>query len=142
MKILLSYYTDYTYTMLHSWPLLFSRNTFIKSLSKIPNIKHVQRSSRSKHEDARLNCLLSVDCQQSTQLVHYILFLSCLLYNCHETSIIIISIKNCDVHSLEDYELLTKITNFIIKLQITAIFKYKIGIYIIYINKKLMFIVS
>ena len=61
------------------------------------------------------------------------------MYNCHETSIIIIFIKNCDVLSLEDYELLkkiTKITNFIVKLQITAIFKYKIGIYT---NKKLMF---
>ena len=44
--------------------------------------------------------------------------------------------KNCDVLSLEDYELLKKITNFIVKLQITAIFKYKIGIYT---NKKLMF---
>ena len=61
------------------------------------------------------------------------------MYNCHETSIIIIFIKNCDVLSLKDYELLkeiTKITNFIVKLQITAIFKYKIGIYT---NKKLMF---
>ena len=61
------------------------------------------------------------------------------MYNCHETSIIIIFIKNCDVLSLEDYELLkkiTKITNFIVKLQITAFFKYKIGIYT---NKKLMF---
>ena len=61
------------------------------------------------------------------------------MYNCHETSIIIILIKNWDVLSLEDYELLkkiTKITNFIVKLQITAIFKYKIGIYT---NKKLMF---
>ena len=41
-------------------------------------------------------------------------------------------IKNCDVLSLEDYELLKKIekiTNLIAKLQITAIFKYKIGIY-------------
>ena len=46
---------------------------------------------------------------------------------------------NCDILSLEDYELLkkiTKITNFIVKLQINAIFKYKIGIYT---NKKLMF---
>ena len=57
----------------------------------------------------------------------------------HQTCVIIIFIKNCDVLSLEDYELLkkiTKITNFIVKLQITAIFKYKIGIYT---NKKLMF---
>ena len=61
------------------------------------------------------------------------------MYNCYETSIIIIFIKNCDVLSLEDYELLkkiTKITNFILKLQITAIFKYKIEICT---NKKLMF---
>ena len=58
------------------------------------------------------------------------------MYNCHETSIIIIFIKHCDVLSLEDYQLLQKITNFILKLQITAIFKYKIGLYT---NKKLMF---
>ena len=33
-----------------------------------------------------------------------------LLYNCHETSIIMIFIKNCDVLWIEDYELLQKIT--------------------------------
>ena len=58
------------------------------------------------------------------------------MYNCHETSIIIVFIHNCDVLSLEYYELLKKITNFIVKLQITAISIYKIGIYT---NKKLMF---
>ena len=64
------------------------------------------------------------------------------MHNCHETSIIIIFIKNCEVLSFEDYELLkktTKITNFLVKLQIIAIFKCKIGIYIIYINKKSIF---
>ena len=62
------------------------------------------------------------------------------MYNCHETSLIITFIKNCDVLSLEDNELfkkITNITNFIVKLQKTAIFKYKIGIYIIHINKKI-----